>query len=78
MPTFKKNKPDLKYLRDTVKSIKPYLRFGQVIVLESTSYPGTTEEEIIKKLDKIYHRKNFYVGFPLRGSTLELMKTKLN
>ena len=50
--TLKKNKPDLKYLRDTVKSIKPYLRFGQVIVLESTSYPGTTEEEIIKKLDK--------------------------
>lgn len=65
VPTpLKKNKPDLKYLRDTVKSIKPYLRFGQVIILESTSYPGTTEEEIIKKLDKKFIiGKNFYVGF---------------
>ena len=38
------HEPDLSYVTQTAKSIAPYLREGQLIVLESTTYPGTTEE----------------------------------
>ena len=56
--------PDLKYLRNTFKQIKKYLRPGQFISLESTSYPGTTYDEIISKLEKkLKIGKNFFIGF---------------
>lgn len=38
--------PDLSYVTGTIDSLVPYIRSGQVISLESTTYPGTTEEEI--------------------------------
>lgn len=38
--------PDLSFIRDTMKALLPYLRPGQVLSLESTTYPGTTEEEL--------------------------------
>jgi UDP-N-acetyl-D-glucosamine dehydrogenase len=38
--------PDMSYIINTTKSIAPYLRRGQLIVLESTTYPGTTDEII--------------------------------
>jgi UDP-N-acetyl-D-glucosamine dehydrogenase len=38
--------PDLSYIRDTMAALLPYLRPGQVLSLESTTYPGTTEEEL--------------------------------
>ena len=38
--------PDLSYIRATMQSLVPYLRPGQVLSLESTTYPGTTEEEL--------------------------------
>lgn len=44
--------PDLGFIRKTGESIAPYLKPGQLIVLESTTYPGTTEEvlkEIVEK-----------------------------
>jgi UDP-N-acetyl-D-glucosamine dehydrogenase len=46
------HEPDLSYIRDTVGSIAPYLRDGQLIVLESTTYPGTTEEVVVPLLEK--------------------------
>ena len=36
--------PDLSYVIGTIKSIAPFVQEGQLIVLESTTYPGTTEE----------------------------------
>ncbi len=36
--------PDLSYVEDTVRTIGPYLRPGQLVCLESTTYPGTTDE----------------------------------
>ena len=36
--------PDLSYVTATAESIAPYLRRGQIVVLESTTYPGTTDE----------------------------------
>lgn len=42
--------PDLSYVRDTLDSVCPYLKPGHVISLESTTYPGTTEEEVVPRL----------------------------
>ena len=44
--------PDLSFVIGTVEKIIPYLRSGQLIVLESTTYPGTTEEELKPRLEK--------------------------
>jgi UDP-N-acetyl-D-glucosamine dehydrogenase len=44
--------PDLSYVIDTIESVIPYLRQGQIISLESTTYPGTTEEEIQTRVEK--------------------------
>lgn len=67
LPTpLKKNKdPDLSYVKNGFETIKPFLKNGQVISLESTSYPGTTREIISKNLEKLKFKigKNFFVGF---------------
>src|SRR6266436_6168140 len=44
--------PDLTYIRDTAAMIAPNLRAGQLVVLESTTYPGTTEEVLIPILER--------------------------
>jgi UDP-N-acetyl-D-glucosamine dehydrogenase len=45
------HEPDLSYIRSTVEAIAPRTREGQLIVLESTTYPGTTEEVVIPILE---------------------------
>ena len=45
-PLNKNREPDLSYVLNTAKSIAPYLSKGVVVSLESTTYPGTTEEEL--------------------------------
>ena len=45
------HEPDLRYVRETVESIAPYVKEGQLIVLESTTYPGTTEELVVPRLE---------------------------
>ena len=44
--------PDLSFIQNTAKAIAPYLRAGQLVVLESTTYPGTTEEVLIPILEE--------------------------
>jgi UDP-N-acetyl-D-glucosamine dehydrogenase len=44
--------PDLSYIENTAHAVAPHLRPGQVIILESTSYPGTTEEVLVPILEK--------------------------
>lgn len=44
--------PDLSYIEATARAIAPYIHGGQLIVLESTTYPGTTEEVLIPILEK--------------------------
>src|SRR5438270_2466858 len=44
--------PDLSYITSTAESIAPHLRAGQLVILESTTYPGTTEEVFIPILEK--------------------------
>ncbi len=46
------HEPDLSFITGTTHSIAPHLRAGQLIVLESTTYPGTTEEVMIPILEK--------------------------
>jgi len=46
------HEPDLSFIQATAESLAPHLRAGQLIVLESTTYPGTTEEVLIPILEK--------------------------
>ena len=50
-PLDKHREPDLSYVVDTLESLLPYLREGQVVSLESTTYPGTTEEELKPRIE---------------------------
>ena len=43
--------PDLSFVLDTMDSLLPYLRAGQVVSLESTTYPGTTDEELKPRIE---------------------------
>jgi len=45
--------PDMSYIISTAESSAPYLRAGQLIVLESTTYPGTTEQVLVPILEKL-------------------------
>lgn len=51
-PLNKYREPDLSYVTGTVDSLLPYLRKGQALCLESTTYPGTTEEELKPRVEK--------------------------
>jgi len=46
------HEPDLSYVTGTVKSIAPQLHEGQLVILESTTYPGTTEEIVVPLIQK--------------------------
>jgi len=50
-PLDQHHEPDLSYVVGTVKSIAPHIHEGQLIVLESTTYPGTTEEVVVPLLE---------------------------
>lgn len=50
-PLNKHREPDLSFVVNTVEAISPFLRCGQVMSLESTTYPGTTEEELLPRIE---------------------------
>jgi UDP-N-acetyl-D-glucosamine dehydrogenase len=45
------HEPDLSYITKTADAIAPHLRAGQLVILESTTYPGTTEEVLVPILE---------------------------
>ena len=51
-PLDERREPDLTYVVDTARAIAPNLQRNQLIVLESTTYPGTTEELVLPILEK--------------------------
>ena len=51
-PLTEHREPDLSYVEKTTKAAAPWIREGQIIILESTTYPGTTEELMIPILEK--------------------------
>jgi len=74
-PLNEHREPDMKYITSTADRIQKYLRPGQIITLESTTYPGTTEEILLPlfenapavKEDKSYEKysvgKDFFLAF---------------
>ena len=58
--------PDISYVRDSAKTIARYLHRGSIVVLESTTYPGTTEEllkPILEEGSSLKCGEDFYLGF---------------
>jgi len=50
-PLTKHREPDLSYVTNTTDALVPHVRAGQIISLESTTYPGTTEEELLPRVE---------------------------
>jgi UDP-N-acetyl-D-glucosamine dehydrogenase len=58
--------PDLSYITEAANSIAAALRPGQLVVLESTTYPGTTEELVLPILEgagDLLHERDFFLAF---------------
>jgi len=51
-PLDKFREPDLSFILGTMKTIQPYLRKGHVVSLESTTYPGNTQEELLPRIEQ--------------------------
>ena len=49
-PLNKYREPDISFIIDTIESLAPHLRKGQIVSLESTTYPGTTDEELLPRM----------------------------
>jgi UDP-N-acetyl-D-glucosamine dehydrogenase len=64
-PLSKTRDPDISYIDAAAEEIRKYQRDGQLIVLESTTYPGTTEEVILPRLQDGGREvgKDFYLAF---------------
>lgn len=65
-PLDEHQEPDISYVRDSAMAISQYLKKETMVVLESTTYPGTTEELIMPILEKgsgLKCGKDFYLGF---------------
>jgi UDP-N-acetyl-D-glucosamine dehydrogenase len=65
-PLDEHQQPDISFVRDSAGNISKYLRKETMVVLESTTYPGTTEELIKPILEKgsgLICGKDFYLGF---------------
>lgn len=64
-PLSKTKEPDIEFVVAAARSIARHLRRGQLIVLESTTYPGTTEEVILPILQKsgLAAEKDFFLAF---------------
>jgi UDP-N-acetyl-D-glucosamine dehydrogenase len=45
--------PDMSFVRTTIETIAPYLHAGQIVLLESTTYPGTTEEILVETIERM-------------------------
>jgi UDP-N-acetyl-D-glucosamine dehydrogenase len=65
-PLNEHREPDMKYVEQTSQTVSRYLRNGQLVILESTTYPGTTEELIIPILERnsgLKSGEDFYVAY---------------
>ena len=64
-PLNNKKKPDLSYIKNTIKLITKYLKAGQLLILESSTYPGSTKKLIypILKKRKFVVGKDYFIGY---------------
>ncbi|NWG29583.1 MAG: nucleotide sugar dehydrogenase [Ignavibacteriaceae bacterium] len=61
-PLTEHREPDMSFVENTAKTIAKYLRKGQLVVLESTTYPGTTEELLLPIFENAGGKNKFKVG----------------
>ncbi|MDP7009286.1 MAG: nucleotide sugar dehydrogenase, partial [Phycisphaerales bacterium] len=59
------NEPDLSYVLDCTRAVAKILRKGQLVVLESTTYPGTTRDEMLPILEEsgLSHGEDFFLAY---------------
>lgn len=64
-PLKRKYQPDISFILLAIKKISQFMDKGKIIILESTTYPGTTEEVILPILESkgLHHGKDFYLAF---------------
>lgn len=65
-PLSKTKDPDLSFILDAIQRMSPGLRAGQLVVLESTTYPGTTDEAIAPRIEegtKLKVGRDVFLGF---------------
>lgn len=64
-PLTQQKEPDMSYVFNTTRMIKKHLRPGQLVVLESTTYPGTTDQDMRRILEEsgLKAGKDFYLAF---------------
>jgi len=64
-PLTEKLEPDLSYLTSTTRTVQQYLHAGQLVVLESTTYPGTTDEMLLPMLEAngLEVGRDFFLAF---------------
>ena len=64
-PLDKHREPDLSYVLDTLESTLPYLQKNQILSLESTTYPGTTDEQLLPRIESTGLKvgKDFYLVY---------------
>ena len=64
-PLSKTGEPDISYISKSVKTIQEQLKKSQLVILESTTYPGTTREVVLPELEKsgLKLGKDFYLAF---------------
>ena len=59
-------KPDLRLLISAVRSVAPFIKKGSMVIIESTVYPGVTEDvcqPILEKISNLKSPKDFYIGY---------------
>ena len=65
-PVNSQNKPDISLLKNASKLVANFLKKGDIVVYESTVYPGATEEDcvpILSKISGLIYNKDFFVGY---------------
>jgi len=64
-PLKRRRQPNINYIKDAVRQIRQHLKRGQLIILESTTYPGTTDEVTLPMLESsgLKCGKDFYLVF---------------
>lgn len=64
-PLKRKYHPDISYIKQAVKAIAKNIKKGSLVILESTTYPGTTEEVILPLIEEydLKHNQDFFLSF---------------
>ena len=70
-PLYRDHTPDMRAVVQTMEALAPHVRAGQLVVLESTTYPGTTEEIVVETIERhgarVLRGKDNNKGFLLNG-----------